>query len=447
MRHSLAACALLTLFFLSGCGSEDGFTPEPPPAGLLRVFNAIPDSPGLIVNFENQSIGFIGFSESSAFIPVLPEVTRTLRIEFIENNVATPLISRDVKIPVDNLLTAIIAGTMADPQLIVINETATEFVDGGTTSEFRFVHAATAATPNVSIHLTADDAPAGTPLASVSRNSATDLITVEAIDSARLRVFSSDAVSLWDSGTFPFVASARPLFVLLDYFGPGDTLVRTVAVGATTTANFPDELITSSLRFANMISDRTAIDMYLDGVLMAEGLLFGDVGDYRTLDAGVYTVTVTTADSIDDVIAETSLTTTSGEFNTVIATGVGDLNSTLGTQDDLRRVASRASIAFSHVAPAIGSADVYLLEPGRSVNNILPNISGLSSPGDAHIRVVPGTYDLTLTQSGNNTVVFGPEQINVDANGLYRVYFTDSPGGGSPIQIILGDQFSPGFNP
>lgn len=447
MRHFLAACALLTLFFLSACGSEDGFTSEAPPAGLLRALNAIPDSPGLIVDFENQSIGFINFGESTAFVQVLPEVTRTLRISFIENQLRTPLIARDVRIPVDNLLTVVISGTMADPQLVFINDTPTEFTEDATALELRFVHAAIAGTAIVDFHLSTDDAPASTPLVSVSRNSATELISVEALEEARIRVLSSDSVSLWDSGMFPLVAATRPLFVLLDYFGPGNTVVRTVSVNAIVTTRFPNEMIANSLRFANMISDRTAIDMYLDDALMAEDLLFGDVGNYQNLDAGDFTVIVTTANSINDVIAETSVTITNGEYQTVIATGVGELNSTLYSQDDLRRVASKASIAFSNVAPAAGSADIYILEPGQSVDNTLPNISGLSSPGNEVIRVNPGTYNLTLTQSGNNTVTFGPEQININENGLYRIYFTDSPGGGNPVQIILGDEFNPDFEP
>jgi len=212
MRYFLAACTLLTFFFLSGCGSEDGFTPQVPPAGLLRVFNAIPDSPGLIVNFENQSIGFIEFGTSSAFIQVLPEVTRTLRVSFIENREEITLIGRDVEIAVDNFLTAVIAGTMNDPKLILISDIPPDFASDGTISELRIVHAATAATTTVNFHLTADDVPAGNPLVSVSRNSATALITIEASENARLRVFNSDSVSLWDSGTFNFVASARSLF-------------------------------------------------------------------------------------------------------------------------------------------------------------------------------------------------------------------------------------------
>jgi len=150
-------------------------------------------------------------------------------------------------------------------------------------------------------------------------------------------------------------------------------------------------------------SDRTAVDLYLDGTLMAAGLLFGDVGDYQDLDAGEYTVTVTTANSIDDVIAEMTHTAVSGEFHTVIATGVGEFNGILNSQDDLRRVTSRANVAFTNVSPTAGVADLYVLLPGQSITDFLPTIQGISSPGNEDIRLAPETYELTLTQSGTRT--------------------------------------------
>ncbi len=53
-----------------------------------------------------------------------------------------------------------------------------------------------------------------------------------------------------------------------------------------------------------------------------------------------------------------------------------------------------------------------------------------------------GTYDLVLTTAGTNTIVFGPEQISVNNNSLYRIYFTDSAGGGEPVLTLPGDEFS-----
>ena len=445
MKLFFTACALLTLCSISGCGSEEGFIPEPAPSGLLRVLNAIPDSPPLKLNYENQPLGFVEFGTSTPFTQVLPEVNRSLRVSFIDDRTEKPLVSSQVRIPLDNLLTAIIAGTMANPEILLIEDVPPVFEEGNTISELRFAHVATTTTSTVNFHLTDDDAPAGPATASVSNNTSSELLTIESTENALLRVFSSEALALFDSGTFVFSASTRPLLVLLDYFGPGSEQVRVVSV-AGATSNFPNEVITSSVRYGNMISDRTAVDMYLDGNLVADALLFGDVGNYQNLDAGDYTVTVTTANDIEDIITEQPFTAASGQFNTVIATGVGQTNNTLDSKDDLRRVPSRANVVFSNVAPAAGTVDLYILTPGQTVSNILPTIQNLNLTNSEDIRVNPGTYDIVLTQGGTSTVIFGAEQINVSPNGLYRLYFTDSAGGGEPIQVILGDDFTADFN-
>ncbi|MBQ76344.1 MAG: hypothetical protein CMQ20_15165 [Gammaproteobacteria bacterium] len=445
MKYFLAVCALLTIFFLSGCGSEDGFTNQPAPAGLLQVLNAIPDSPGLIVNYENQNVGFIEFGESTGFIQVLPLVTRSLRITSFENRTETLLVSRDVRIPVDNLLTAVIAGTMTSPELILVEDVPPEFADEGTISELRIIHAATSVQTSVNFHLTENDAPAGEPTVSVPLNSTTELIRSEASETSRLRAFDTNGETLWDSGIFPLAASNRLMFVLLDYFGPGDGKVRTVSMTSAIAQNFPNEVITSSSRFANMISDRTAVDIYLGGTLMAEDMLFGDVNQYQNLEAGVYEVTVTSANNIEDVVAETTFTAASGQFHSIIATGLGDSNSVLGTLDDLRRGSTSARIAFTNTSPSAGSVDLYLLSSGQSVDKRRADISPLGSPGSGDVRVGEGMYDLVLTTAGSNAIVFGPEPISVSNNGLYRIYLTDSAGGGEPIQALPGDEFSTNF--
>jgi hypothetical protein len=331
---------------------------------------------------------------------------------------------------------------MTSPELILIEDVPPEYADDGTISKLRFIHAATSVQTSVDFHLTENDAPAGEPTASVPINSVTELISIEASETVRLRAFDTTGDALWDSGSFLLSASTSQMFVLLDYFGPGDSKVRAVSMTSSAAENFPNEVITSSSRYANMISDRTAVDFYLGGTLMAEDMLFGDVDTYQNLVAGEYDIMVTTANDIDDVIAETTFTAESGQFHSIIATGVGDSNAVLGIQDDLRRGSSRARVAFTNTSPAVGNVDLYMLTTGQSVDDQRAHILSLVSPGSSDVRVSEGTYDLVLTTAGTNTIVFGPEQISVNNNSLYRIYFTDSAGGGEPVLTLPGDEFS-----
>lgn len=447
-QHLFAVLALLSLFLVTGCGSDDGFSPEPAPAGLMRIVNTVPDSPALTADYENQRIGTVNFGGASTFIQVLPQVTRPLKFSFISNGVLTLLTSREVRVEIDHFVTAIITGTMAAPEIIIIDDAPPEFDETTTIAELGFMHGAANVTSAVDFHMTAGDAPAGAPLTTLDANTASSLIAFESASNSRLRVFTSgNTALLWDSGSFTIAARTRPLYVLLDYFGPGEAIVRSTVIGVTGSATFPEEVLPGAVSFSNMISDRGPVDIYLDDVLRAEDLLFGDVGDYIELAGGSYTYKLTTADLIDDVIIESPITVSNGEFGTVTATGVDESNTRLVTIDDLRRVAIRSLLSTVHAAPSLGEIDLYVLSPGDTVDDNFPTLTQLTFPSSANLGLVEGTYDLFITESATKTIVLGPERVSLDANGLYRINLADAIGGGEPAQIILGYDFDPEFNP
>ncbi len=452
IRNLYKTCTRLLLGALlvvvSGCGSDPGFTPEPAPAGLLRIVNAIPDSPGFAVDYKNQRIGFVNFNNSTGFVQVLPDVSRDLIVSFAENRTLVELVSAQIEIGVDHLYTVIITGTMASPQLLLIDEVPPEFESGGTVSEVRIVHSSTTSPASIDFHLTESNAAPGSPLVTVGVNETSEPLLVEASNTLKLRTFNpADGQLLWDSGEFALPISSRALYVQTDYFGPGETLSRMITVSALGASKFTNELLTGSVSFVNMIPDRSAIDIYLDDQLVVEDLLFGDRGDYNLMDPGSYDIRITTANIDTEIIVEDTLIVENGEFESVIAVGIGDATGFLTTRDDFRRIATRANVAFSNVSPAAGEVDVYVLLPGETVDNNVPLIRRLSYPASEEQRIIEGNFNLAYTEPGTKNIIYGPERIDFSANGLYRIYLTDSLGGGEPLQIILGNDFDAGFDP
>jgi hypothetical protein len=175
-------------------------------------------------------------------------------------------------------------------------------------------------------------------------------------------------------------------------------------------------------------------------------MLFGDVSEINPIDPDSYSVKVTTANSIEDVLAEDTFTSLAGVFHTLVLNGLDSDRAIMTTPDDFRRVTERATLAVSNSAPTAGSVDVYVMQSGQSVDNNVPGISVLDYPGHRNLRLVNGTYDIVFASTGTKTVVFGPERLTFDSLGLYRIYLTDSIGGGEPLGIILGDDFDPAFS-
>ena len=448
MRYFLVAWAVIIFMALSGCGSEDGWVEQPPPSGFLRVVNTISDSPGFNVDYETQRIGFVNFSESTAFTQVLPDVTRTLEVSTISEGQLVPFIHEDIRIGIDHLTTVVIAGTMDEPILIVVDDLPVDFPEDNTLAELRFIHTAQSLPSSVDFHLTAIDAAVGVPLINLSLNETSGIIEFENNSESRLQTFiPGQPDPFWDSGSFPIPASSRPLLILVDYFGPGDNEARVISVSAVGTSTFPNEELSSSRRLANMIPDVTSVDIYFDDDLIGEDLLFGDISGFEHVEDGIYAVKVTTANSVDDVLAEGTYTTAPGEFQTIITMGTDGARSTVTTNDDFRRITDRATMAITNSSPAAGPVDVYVMLPGRSVDDNFPGIRDLNFPGHSNLRLVDGIYDVVLTEAGTKTILFGPERLPFESRGLYRIYIADSDGGGEPVQFILGDDFDPPFNP
>ena len=67
-----------------------------------------------------------------------------------------------------------------------------------------------------------------------------------------------------------------------------------------------------------MIPDVTSVDIYLDEELNGEDMLFGDVSEINPIDPDSYSVKVTTANSIEDVLAEDTFTSIPGVFHTLV---------------------------------------------------------------------------------------------------------------------------------
>ncbi len=451
--HNLfKTCILLilgaSLALLSACGSDPGFVQQPAPAGLLRIVNAIPDSPGFAIDYKNQRIGFINFNNSTGFTQVLPDVSRDLKVLFAENGVLVELISTEIEIEVDHLFTVVITGTMASPNLLLIDEIAPGFEAGGTVSEVRIVHASPTSPTTVDFHLTESNAAPGSPLVTVAVNETAEPVLVAASNTLKLRTFNpTDGQLIWDSGEFSLPVATRDLYVLTDYFGPGDAASRMITVSAFNASTFTNEVLTGSVSYVNMISDRSAIDIYLDDVLVAEDLIFGDMGDYTLTDPGSYDIKITTANIITDIIAEDTLVVDNGQFESVIAVGIEDATGFLNSHDDFRRIATRANVAFTNASPTAGEVDVYVLLPGETIDNNRPLIGRHAYPASEEQRIIEGTFNLVYTDSGTKDIVLGPERIDFGANGLYRVYLTDALGGGEPLTLILGNDFDAGFNP
>lgn len=446
LHRGLLAAALL--LFVTACGNDEGFQNPEIPSGFLRIVNAVSDSPQLNISVNERAVESVSFPGSSQFSEVLPELSLRFTAQYVANEQVNSLFSNEpVFVNVDHDHTVVLTGTIANPRLIQIDnpplsETAT---DGEL--ELQFMHAAPGLDQSVEVTLTSG----GDVVQSEMLNFAdvSSRLKVPA-GTYEIEVRDSDTdLLLWESGEFNVNSQTRGLIVLIDYFGPSGPSangVRMIIAGEGIAISFNEEVLPASIRYANMTPDQGPLDIYFNDTLVQGALAFVDVTEYSDIAVGSVDVKVTPAGEPATVISEAeSLNIGAGSFHTLALAGLGDTNNVQLFVDDRRRISVRGFLSFTNTAPSFSVVDVYVMDPGTSVDDRNPTIGTLTQLGNAsstrRVALDAGSYDVVVTDGGTKTVVLGPQRIDVEVGGLYSVFLTDTAGGGEPLEFVFGDDF------
>lgn len=419
---------LSLLLVLGGCGSESGFTEADLriPVGFLRVVHAMPDSPNLRIELQTQALGSLNYGDSTPFRQVLPEINRTLEISYFNGTDFTMVTEETINIGLDHAVTVVISGTLAAPQIFSFEEPAST----GENIPIRFINAAGSA-GTYDIYLTQDDDPAVSPVAQLSQFEDLKVERVAA-ENYRLRFANSDSSDiLWDSGIFTLPENITPVFVLADNFGSSTNPVRMLSADF---ESFPEDQTQAELQLAQMIPDTTGlVDVYMDGELVASELDYRDITDYQSIVPGAKLVTVTESGLPENIIDESTLFVTPGDFQSISIFNTLAFASTVLNREDLRRVPNNVSLTISHFAPSAGIVTLYVTGPGEDFQDF-NSIVQMSVENTQTLVVAQADYDLVLTDPENNEVI--RTTLPAADGALYRLYLTDTPGGGSPVELL-----------
>jgi len=307
--------------------------------------------------------------------------------------------------------------------------------------------------PSIAVYLTAPgaDLTASTPLGtgSLAFMGATAPADVTS-GSYEIRITAAGTTTpvLFDSGTITLIGGTDLVITALQNVGPGTAPVvlgLTDAFGNDSTLF--DISTPATLRVVNVSPDSPPLSVVSNGNTAAPlvaGLAFESFTPYGSLTPGSYTFTLTPASNTSQVVATEALALNAGTQQTIYALGAYATLGTEATFDNRRRVATGAKLRLVQASPAAGFVDVYLTAPGAGIASMTPAIVGIPFGGDTGFQqVVAGSYDLTITTAGTQTVLAGPTTISVSNTGIYTIASRDAPGGGAPFGLILMDDFAP----
>ncbi len=452
VRHRAGALGglftMLVIGALAGCGGSQNYnqnstTNKPITTAFLRVVNTLPDSPTLLAGLDGQTLTKVSFAQGTA-LQQLTSGKYAIDAQYLNTaGTAVAVIDKEkVDLAVDEQATVFIVGTLSAPHTHLIDNTKSTIAAGS--AEVQVMNSV-ASQPNVDVYLTdaAADLATAAKLTTVAFDESSPLTTIPSGDTYRLRVTAAGSTAvLYDSGVFPIASTARLIFAVVDYFGPGGSGFRVVQLDNQQSTQFPNEALPGAFRVANMIADVPSVDVYVGGITGTPafaGVAFGTVAALQDFGAGNLDYAMTAAGDAATVLASGTVVLSPGETRTLVAARSGGV-ATRVTLDTTRPVSGRGQLQIINAAPTAGPLDTYLIADGHTIETTVASAVNQPLLAIAGAVEAPGSYDVTATATATTTPIAGPTPLVIDDGGIYSIYAVDAAGGGGPYQIVFSPQ-------
>jgi len=442
-----AVFSALLLTLIAACDSDDDDAVDPEPVAatsIVRIINAIPDAPSLTLTVNDENFGSAAFGQVSGGFTSATGGTETMSIVYQSTDGETINFLENLTVPTGEgrEVYILLTGTFATPiSSLIDNPLATTALGVQFGSSVNNGQA-------VDVYLTNADTSLETavPAATLNFDGLSSQAEFASGTDYRIRITTVGSTDvLYDSGTISLQTSGNQIFLLVDYFGPGDSPFRVVSIASGVASSLQGEALPAAIRVANFVTNTPSVDFYFNDtndLPEFPGITFGEYTDYLNLDAGARSINVTPNGEKTNFIFEQNVTLVAGESRTLLL--AGDPSSEDGVlgivvPDNDRPISTELLLRFLHGSAESGAIDFYVLETGETVDDETPDIEGATLLTNINVPVAIGTYDLIATPTGETTVLAGPTRLSVDV-GIYTIILTESENGGAPFTFAVREE-------
>lgn len=455
MKRIYPAILLSTsvMFGLSACNDDDDDIiklPEPMLETQVRVIHAGVDAPKVNVNANGAALlTDVDYAVSSGFTTV-PVDTYAIGVDAqLADGSVLEVLTAELDAMAEMQYTAVAVGKVADDTLQLklianaVSDIATDY------ARVQVLHGASDV-GLVDIYVTAPgvDITSQAPTLSANFLDVSDQLEILASDYQIRITASGQKTPVFDSGTVPLQAGNDYLISAIPNAATGDSPVALLVALDDAQLVLQDTMTGSDVRAIHAVADAPAVDIFLDGAAIpaVDMLSFSELTDYLNVPEGDHTITVAAdADNSLVVIDAAPVTLAQGASYSVLA--VGSLSDSdiapLVVMEDRRRVATEAKINIIHASYSAGNVDIYLT-PSNDITAATPALNNVPFKATSGSLSVPaGDYVVTVTGTGSKTAAIGPLNVTLAAGNLYSVAAVDAANGGTPLGVILMDDFVP----
>ncbi len=439
------------LLALAACGDDSPSRDETQalasaPA-TLRVVHASADAPAVEVDVRGQTVGTnVDYKAVSDVLTVRPGATE-VRVRGILPGTARPTVIGPTNLDLGSdrryLLFALNNVASIEPLLVQLNS---EAVAAGS-ARLRVVHAAPNA-PRVSVWVTAPNAAlaSSAPVGSFAFKETLGPASVPAGD-YQIRVTPAGATApvVFDSGTVRLDAAADLTIAAVPNTTGGASPISLLVIPPTGRAEILDRGTQAGVRVVHASPDAPEVQVIVNDNFAAPlvpRLAFPNFTPFVNVPAATYNVKVTPVSNAGLIAINANLPLAAGVENTVLAVGRLAAIEALVLTDNRRRVATQAKVRIVHGSPSAGAVDIYVVAPGTALTGATPAFTNVPFKANTgYVSLAAGSYDVAVTPTGSKTAAIGPARITVANNRVYTAVARDAAGGGTPLGLILLDDF------
>ena len=424
--------AIFAIAIIAGCGGDSAL-PVATGKGSIRMINAIPTSPEIGFLIEERVLDGVAYKSNST-PQDWDDLTYTFNFEISRPRQLESgrIASQFLDVVRDIEYTFVVRGSVDAPVVDIWQIPEREFSGTDTVFEMRAGHAADAlGTVDVYLGLASAAPDRGNLVATLAPGEVSAPADVEP-DTFVITVTSAGdpADIIYQSGSTPILSNQSVLITVFEG-DANDTAPVTVRVFNQTGASsaVPDARFPPTARFVHATTQLGTSDLYDDEALqnrIVANLAFGDITGDIDMGVGEIPITATAPDNVGAILLEDSLVTFAGTRVNYYLTVLADEVNGAQVPVDRRSIETVARLTFFHSASNHEFVDLYLVESGTSIEDVLPRQIALGyGLQSAALGFTAGSYDLYITTSGEKTVLDGPISLEATLGDVFEAVLLD----------------------